>query len=480
MAIEHIYIKAQDGTPVGTLTGKCSVRGLDDMNIGVDDRTAELTTPASGTWQMYSQAVVDISKLKWLRTINGTGTSDGLFQITGDKCFSWIPGDTSVDTYKKKTGGSSVSPSYEYITEVRGGGMKMLNMCEACESCSTQAKLRSLIEDAKIRLNWLKDINIYTNTRANARKQMLYDAKITGLPPVCGVSSPSLIALDGFNNRVIGYSGRLMGQYATCVHMWNYLVAQAEYETAIELAAQDPTAILVKARRAFPTCVEDPQDASATIQCEIDVRRRTASTQANDISVYIPDPVVEFKPFRNTTVLPTQWSITNDPNDASHKTVTTTFQAATIAGTYMLAVYIMPFHYATLTDSGGQPMSLDNPTLAFNKPSPGSTTDPNDGKTYRSYTYTGLNGTLAQSLIYTRPTADQYNKSKSFPSKTDYSKLLWDIQVTWTTSGLMNTNPFLFRENFNIEPVSPRLPMAELFGNNGMFAARTLYDVAPR
>lgn len=476
MAINRIYVKAQDGSPLDTqvqLTGKCAIRGANDFKLTkAEDGSIVATTPYSNVWYMYNQAVADLTRIKWLRTINGVGTSTGLFQITGDKCFSWIPGSTSVQTYKRKTGTADF-PRYEYITENRAGGMKILDMCEACESCATQAKIRGLIEDVKIRLNWLKDINLYPTALANARRTMLRNLKIRDLPAVCGVPNQSYPA-------VADASGRLLGQYATCVHMWNYLVAQAEYGTTVELAAQDPAAFLVKSRRAFKTCVEDPQDASATIQCQIEVRRRTASSTAGDISVYIPDPTIDFQPFDNAAVHANQWTITNDNSDASHKIITTTFPAATVAGTYMLAVYIMPFHYATITDSGGQPMSLDNPALVLQKPTAGSTTDPTDGKAYKSYTYTALNGTLTEALIYGRPTADQYNKSKSFPSKSDTVKLLWDIQVTWTTSGLISGNPVSFVENFNIEPVSPRKPMAELFGNNGMFASRTLYDVEPR
>jgi hypothetical protein len=467
MAISNIYVRADDGSPVATLDGSFIFRNANDIFVRVSDGATELVTGPSDKWAIYDGARANMARQNWLRSINGVETTAGQFSITGDKCFSWLPGDTAVATFRKNVGLHEL-PNSKYVLEPRGGGMHMLNMCAACESCATSAQLRQLLESLKIKLNTMKDKNLYSTELVESRKEILHDARLRDLPAACGVYNTSYT--PGLET-----SSRLLGQVATCVHMWNYIAASQLADTSVELSPQDPTAMLIRTRRAMPTCSPSQASATATIQCTVEVSRTTPSVTNDDISVFVPPPVLEFRPFDTQVVHDSDWTLANDANDATHKTLSTTFQAVTAAGTYMLSVYVLPFRCVQVLDQQGNPVTLTAPQVSLQKPAAGQTTDA-DGKDYRSYTYTGTNATIT-SIRKTAVTAEDYNQSKVFPSKSVSGKQTWTVNVSWTVTGLMSAGPATFQETFLIEPISPRVPIAELFGNNGMFSQRTSFGL---
>lgn len=470
--------------------------------LDVSGNTATLVLPVveSSTMDQVVADLVDAGR-GWLRTINHIQPVDGQFRMDGDACFSWIPDSGTVKTYvsKERTPGGTLEET-SYLLE-KGGGVHILNMCAACGSCQPQAALRIMLEDIKLKLNEMKDKNLYDDMTATRRRGIL---RRSTMAPNAACNIPVRTWLVDIVD-----SHQLLGQYATCVHMWNYIAARAHSQTLVEPAPHDPSAILVRAKHAFPACLagSPSHGTGGTVKCTIDIRRyQSASTANTDISVYVPPAFTEFLPFDNQSVGSHDATVTHDLSDATHKTVTTSTWQAGTAGTYCVSVYFMPFNYAELKDPLGNVMS--EPNAIIDPPDPSdpyhsyvsSTTVQNadDGVTYPATRYSHGKATLTRLVKYNTadtgqtPTgADMYNKYKAYPSVVDHSApFTWQITVTWTTTGIEETgggvsSPVSHVTNMFLQTQRPRLPASNLLpaandtGENKLFTEMTLYNVKP-
>lgn len=82
--------------------------------------------------------------------------------------------------------------------------------------------------------------------------------------------------------------------------MWNYAVSQNNSSTQITTAPEDSAGFTIQTKRAIPSCGGDTQ-----LTCTIDIALDTDGSSGgnNDkLSVYIPTPETEFKPFDNPGV----------------------------------------------------------------------------------------------------------------------------------------------------------------------------------
>lgn len=471
--------------------------------LKVTGNSVTLDMPALNV-DVVEQAIAEVAGrgAGWLRSINHVKADNGQVLMSGDACFSWVPEMDSIRTYVDKTSGPNNTETVRSYLAEKGGGIRILNMCAACGSCQPQAALRVMLENLKLKLNEMKDKNLYDNANATARRGVLRSQ--TMAPDAsCGIPIRIWPADTVASNM-------LLGQYATCVHMWNYIAARAYSQTLVEPAAQDASAILVRSKHAFPACLPASADpaSAGTVKCTIDIRRYNSVSNTNDdISVYVPPPDTEFKPFGNNAVGAHDATITHDMSDASHKTITTSTWPAVKAGTYCVAFYFMPFNYAELTDQTGNVLQPDyviiappDPDAAYH-PYVTQTTvvDPSDGVAYPATQYSHGRATFARLVKYNTsdtgqsPTGeDMYNKCKSYPSRVNRGvSYTWQLRVTWTTTGLESVNgststPVDHYTDMLISLPAPRTPLLELLPSAGdttgnrLFTDITLYNVSPR
>lgn len=489
MAISTITIMKADGSRQ-TLNTRMSLDikhdGLDGSShidtLDVFGNTVVINMPML-TNTLYEQAVDQLVEAGrgWLRSINGVTTDTCALLIGGDACFSWTPDDEDVRTYMDKEAGQNNQTIIKSYLLSKGGGMHIMNMCAACGSCKPQARLRMLLENLKMQLNLQKDKNLYDNTLLNQRMVVLRQNVMDPDIP-CDIPSRSWPQQ--------AYSGtQLLGQVVTCLHMWNYIAARAYAKSIVETAAQDPAAFVIRTKRAFPSCYNSAtqEGTPGTIKCEIEIKRvngssDSPSTTSTDISVYIPDCTTEFQPFANANVGGHDATVTYYNNDATHKKITTNTWQVSTAGTYMLSVYVLPFHYAELKDSNGNALSLDNVNLNPTG-TPTTVTDPTDHQSYEARQFNATQATITQAVKYNTNGSDGlnwYNNSKTFPSKTVDGLFQWSIQITWTMTGVngadeaATSTPVSYVENFMLQTRKPRKPVLDLF------PLTKFYEVAPR
>lgn len=446
---------------------------------------------------------------RWLKTINYVQAPDGLFLITGDSCFSWIPGMTQIHNYVRDTGSQVQDTRIESYLEELGGGIHILNMCAACSSCQPFATIRMLLEDVKLKLNEFKDINLYDSATATQRKQILRQ-HLMAANPACNIPARQ-------DDQTPVESSMLLGQYATCIHMWNYIAARAHSTTTISTAPHDPAGMLIKTKRIYPACLagNPAHGTGGTIQCTIDVRRSSQSRPdlpTPDISVYVPPVYTEFQPagFDNN-VGANDATIAHDSYDASHKTITTSTWQVGAPGTYMVSAYVLPFNYAELLDAqGNQLYPTDDTRISSYTPTGVSVVDPNDGVGYAASAYGITAARLVRRTVWdtsdnkAAPAIDgshMYNTLRAYPStnaatinRGEVEMHVWHVRITWTLSGLRSLlqvgdstdTPVSYVEDYRFMLPSPRLPATNLLSQQlnddteKPFSTTTLYNVNPR
>ena len=446
--IGSIRIRDNNGNELAVATKSLTISAGDGAIATPDPRG--LTLQGWDATNIYAQALEQIDKGVYLSNINGVvPDSDGQFWITGGPCLSWRNKGDDVHTYVKNEG----TQDELYNTE-KGGGMILYDLCPSCRSCDPVLELKHGVEAMKIALNQLKDVNLYTPQVCDARTSYLQSQRLSA-PAGCATPHDGL---DGFHVT----SKRLLGQYATVVHMWNYVVSQYNARTLIDAMPSDPAGFTIQTKRAMPSC-----DGKAVIQCEIEVSCRNDSGGATDgMSVYIPTPSIQFMPFdRLPDDIGNPATVTSDPSDYTHKTIRTNFKAGTVSGTYALIVQVLPFRYTKLLDANNQQLSLENISYT-----PAHTTITEqiqgvDTETYTKWRYDmGVTRQYGQILS---PTLSDYNTGKSYPSKSAGDNAIWDISVTWTITGLVTdggaSDTAVFHEDFVFTLPKPRKYLDGLF-----------------
>lgn len=448
MAIRNIRILDEAGNQLAVATRS--------LTVSAGPGTSAVPEPSGITLQgydsesIYARALEQMDRSIYLSNINGVmPDGDGQFWISGDACLSWKPDNDDVKTYVVHPG--TINEVYNLE---KGGGLTLYDLCPACLSCDPMLQLKHGIEAVKIAVNQLKDVNLYAPEVCLQRKTYLDNQRLS-TPVGCTVPADDL---DGFSID----SKRLLGQYATAVHMWNYVVSQYNAKTTIDAIASDPSGFTIQTKRAVPSC-----DGKVTIQCEVEISCRNDSGGANDgMSVYIPTPTIMFMPFdRLPTDVGNPATIVADASDYTHKIIRTNFKPVTAAGTYALIVQILPFRYTKLLDSNNQQLSLENIVYT---PSHTVITEKITGvdtETYTKWRYDmGVTRQYGQILA---PTLTDYNTGKSYPSKSCGDNAIWDIYVKWTVTGLVTdggaTDTAEFEETYVFVVPQPRKYLDGLF-----------------
>lgn len=426
-----LYITGEDGV-------KHAIKKVSQIKAGTGItvayngvRTATISRPVD-TATYFDEAHKALKNLAYISTLSNVGSEDtGNLWLWTDTCMSWeLPGEVPPSTSKER--------------ESMSGGITIYDGCPACSNCASQIAIKKRYERLRLMLNDLKDVNLYTTEDKNRRQNYLYQ-QLLKAPDNCEVPKTNEYGSDSWLS-----SYRLLLNYMTAVHMWNYVVSQNNSRTIIRSAAEDNTGFYVQTKRSLPSC-----DGKSTIQCRITIKARDVQ---DGISVLVARKHTEFKPFEGSGVSESSMYV---QETALAKVFTTTFPEGTVAGTYIAEVKVIPFMYVKITAPDGSVIDMDKLDWSVD-----TGVDKNieiDGNTYPGKQYT-LGDCDISTDVLEAPTLDQYNSSKTYPAKSITGSNYWDVNVTWTLTGALagEAGERVWEENFVYATVKVREPVDDL------------------
>ena len=496
----RLYI--QQGGETIQLSGKAQFV-FDNCDVSTVETTVHIQPDYTA---LFNAVYSSPDQLKPISTINGVAPTDaGEFSIEGSECDSW-------DYYYYK------NPD----TKKETIGLQIVDLCPSCTTCENIYRLKYETENLRMWINTLKDVNLLLSTE----------------PPYYSGTGPAMTVFKDNNNlsklRVTGATNywngadglhidtepnfeicmpgetpesdymqlrglELLKQYITTVHMWNYVVSQNNSSTEIQIAPEDTAGFVIQTKRSLPSCSGEQK-----IQCIIDVDLMkdedgyplvwkdsatsvSVLTSTYRLSVYVPTPTMEFKPFANSvanqcapessvdvgidaipsgTLQVTYEELGENAPRNTHKIIDTGVITANVAGTYVVRAKILPYIDMTLLNGAGETVDIRGATGSMAGVS-GTTSTTGD----ITYSF------VADHIETTKdnPTESDYLRSKSSPTRSVPFKLMWVIKVTWKILKKDGTADKQFEQTYNykcnavrtyygvnMEPVtlSPLLPVA--------------------
>ena len=385
---------------------------LGSMNMDVKGYTASISADIDSIVQ---GATVN----PFVLSVNETpGDLDGGILIEGSECVSW--------TYTSKTINNNISLNNGNPVK---GAILITDMCPSCDTCENIYRLKYELENMKVWINTLKDVNLYTDDEAKSRQDGLEALRVTGATSVCGI-----YAEDDFQLKAT----RLFKEYVTMLHMWNYVVSINNYSTVIQLAPETTAGFVVQTKHSVTSCAN-----KIKLQCCIQVTRSgyiptNASIPAeySIMSVYVPDDSMKFThgPFETNGESNPGFS-PMDVNplcitgpEATTKTINSFLNPVEIsqAGTYMLEAKFLPF-IPSESRVNGKLITADN-WKTINTDADLSVV-PVAGGTEYTYAYDIV--TRLSSSPIMDPTKAQYMNSCIAPSASVDLSVVWNIVITW-------------------------------------------------
>jgi|GEM_PF-6333096 len=375
MAIDKIYVQDLHGNPIGELSGSVVISNRTSSGVRtIPDSPTSVVVTSSEYNDIYSDALELLLSQRYLTTFSGIAPfADGNFFIDGSDCLSWYSA---------------------------AGDLVFVDLCPSCDNCEEILILKKRIEYYKLVFNAIKEANLGYLTDSND----LENARIA-IPANC---PEALNHLQEEDFEIKGLA--LLGQYATTVHMWNYVVSQNNASTEVSSTPEDQAGFYVQTKRSFPSC-----SGLSSIQCIVEVNLHSGQ---DGLSLFVNTPKTEFMPFKdNTAVTPNMASI--DHVGFTTKTVTTAFPPSEYAGTYSLQVKFLPFIFSEILNYLGNVVNIRD-----HIDSGGGRIEKGEGS-YRTEQVT-------------HPTERDYNEAKLYPSKSSKINNIWQITVRWVLSGALD------------------------------------------
>ena len=416
-----IHINNKEGHEVFQLSGnliKITTRGsihATPKNTGV---VLSYTPDADNLGKGFNQL-----KLKpYLTNINGTAPfEDGSFWFGVDSCMSWTNDKSTIIFW---------------------------DACPTCTSCDKQLELKSKYESLRLAVNDLKDVNLYDNATKALRNKYFESRRIQNVHGACTTEKAlNLPYLDSY---------RLMLNYMTTVHMWNYVVSQNNTSTIIRTAAEDPSGFYIQSKRAVPSC-----NGTSTIKCTISISARDVQ---DGVSVLIARKRTEFKPFDGSGV--SSSDITATEKGTTTKQFETTFSPVMVAGTFIVEVKLMPFMYVEIKAPNGSPINLNQVNWDVDSPPDSSLSGVDEETEFSTIKYSLGECAIAQKSLES-PTVADYDRSKSFPARSLDGRNIWDIKLKWVLTGALGgTEGKSWEEDYVFAATKVRVPVNGLLRNS--------------
>lgn len=428
---------------------------FDDARLDVADNSVAIAPVLAST----------VGDSAYITSINGVQPNNkGEFFIDGSECVSWgeVKGGTVMGGRPDET--------------AEHDGMWLVDLCPSCTTCENVYRLKSEVENMKMWINTLKDVNLYSDDNTIWRRNALDTYRITGgtnAIEACGGDlnpDDKYLYLKGFE---------LFQQYMTVVHMWNYVVEQRNAGTVISTAPEDVAAFVVQTKRPITKCGDDNK-----LSCKIVVSdgvlvyddpaidRTTDSVNGDFVRTMYPlqmlvlGPELSYEPFGtlangedafgslalagSTTYSwirqseepywqPVEDSL-YDPYHPCIRTAVADDISAKMAGTYTVSVRFMPFIHVLCSDYNddligirGTDVMVNGGTVATTKIEPETQSDEEfwpfgiKGSTVTGTTTSG--GAIR--ILEEPPTQQDYLDSMRAPSCSVAWKILWTVNVLW-------------------------------------------------
>ena len=394
------------------------------------DMTVQLsaaTTEVSGTTMSVSadaDAVLNTYTGKeYVTSINEVrADNQGDFLIEGSDCLSWTYTDQTIEDITLNNG----NPVH--------GAILLVDMCPSCVKCENIYSLMYELEDMKLWINMLKDVNLYDIEGTKTRYLNLKAKRVTQPVSPCGIYKEDNTVLRGT---------QLFKEYVTMLHMWNYVVSINNYSSTIQIAPEDTAGFVVQTKHSVTTCgVNNTVKVGCTVDACIDHiisgSTKGIPTDYNKLSVYIPPDSMHFSygpmetggdgflPIAGSTVTVTTGA--QDEPPAIHGAATVKHLESsphpyqvTKAGTFMLEAKFLPFIPSETKVSGSDTViTTDNWTEVV-----GATALPSGGGEADYSVITTTYGAVDS------PVASQYLNSGIAPAAALDISLVWRIEVRW-------------------------------------------------
>lgn len=406
-----------------TITGTVRLAGSAPIAVGYDGKKHKimLTRGSMSLFEEAFNALLDkyseddryISKIN-----NVTPAAGGSFHILGSECDSVITDDSNEHA------------------------LKITDLCPACSTCDTQYQIKRQLEFYNIYLNLIKDINLYTIGNYITRYNDLQNSYRIPTQSACSITGRTAEQEVEEFNRLLNSAGKLLHNYITTVHMWNYVVNINNNDTQLSMPPEDGCGILVQTKRALTDC-----SGTRSLRCTVEISPATGSVQDN-LSILTPTPSTVFEPFDYTP----QVSCTITNTSYTSKKATITFGPLQVAGTCIVTAKFLPFIHTVVTTgindpatSGGvsgltsaleyyseltsRPQASSGGMYIFTSGS--SISLPSSGGVLASSAGSlsiEVNTTTDQKL---NPTREEYEQGKSYPSISADGHNYWLVQVKW-------------------------------------------------
>lgn len=401
MALSKIKVKPAAGS-VSEITGNVRFAAGSD-NVSVTSKGNTVTLSSRTEKSIYEKAYDDLILTPYVSQISGVGPdSTGAFFINGSGCWDWYYKDAA------KEGPNKISNALLVLND----------LCSSCSSCEATVRMKKLAEHFKVVFNILKDANLYDTDTVKERKAYL-DSKRMKLTENC---SSALTAEDKNRlNSISVFGNRLLGEYLTAVHMWNYLVSNKRTSTSVDVAKDDPSGMSVASTATSPGCDKGTQVSVTSVVSQV-------SGQPG-LSLYVPkvsaaaSGAVSSSGEVVSMLSPTSVSVTTSTGDGSG------------AGAIGFAANVHPYFHVQLqtgTETGG----WEDTTLAAWNPSELAKSTEPDGKGGDTVTYNRMKLRALVSQV-TDGTREDYLQSRSLPSRIENGKNLWKIETTVTRTGTL-------------------------------------------
>ena len=382
-------------------------------------------------------------------SINGQHAApDGSFFIHGSECDSWseVRGGTVTET------GDEDSATYRNgeLQVVVQDGLALTDLCPTCSSCETLYRIKKELEYFEMFVNMMKDVMLHNSTDLLTDKAALNVLRVIGSTVHC-TDDPDYSDLDPMKGM------QLLQQYITVAHMWNYAVMQNNASFRMEIAPEDTAGFVVQTKRALPSC-DGTWRIRCTIKIEYDHRQNddnSISSAKQDLSVFVPEPVLWFKPFNmedpdepiigtnpveyvsaedaalqtlvdqgaggSTSVqvlTDAKVHVTHD-NNCTTKTIQTDFIQARVSGTYGLQMKFLPFVNFVMYDAQNHVITVRGATVNIS------------GKTIGDNVYYDFapDHTSRQPIV--APTKDDYLNAKTAPTSSVPFNNVWRVEILW-------------------------------------------------
>lgn len=270
-------VKLIVNTEAGTKTLTRGTVKLDAQGASVYGPVIRLDNTATE----YSKAIQDILAQGYVTNINSAyPTADGELTIVGDAC-------TTV-AYKQQ-----LTPQQQVaIDPTVTNQLYIFDQCPACGDCDYQWQLLQRVQDAQIIVSAMKDNNLYYDDAAEKLWSQMLAKRVT--EPIEGTCTPARVMTT--RSQIVRPAIRLLSQYRSLVHLWNYIVIQSKSTTYIQPYGDGDFDLNITTQYAITQCSKSAHSYTVHLQLSL-LNDSVRYSQLSDSTVTMPSTGYKLLPY---------------------------------------------------------------------------------------------------------------------------------------------------------------------------------------